>query len=427
MLHDLNIPRMGSVENAKLVGWRVAEGDSFAAGDVLYEIETDKTTTEVEATEGGVLARQLATAGDEFKVGDKIGLWAGAGISPAALKSALGEIEASAPEEAPVETAVAPTTVACSPSDPVRPISMKTAGGVRISPLARRLAAQHGVSVAGLTGSGAGGKITGNDILAAASAKSVPAPVTPAPVAAPPIAAPLPEARSAVTPAAAQSGAQVVPHTLRRKTIARRMTEAGSVPSLTADMDIDLTQLMALRKRPEGEGSSVLGLIAAAAVSALLEHPRLNAHWGDEALTIFHEVHLGIAVDSPDGLVVPVIRNAERLSARGITGEIARLAQAARNGSLTSADLEGATFTISNPGSVGPVVRAEALLNVPQIALLGLPGITRVAMPIADGAGGWALAVRQVIRAGLTFDHRALDGGPVITFLNTLRARIESL
>lgn len=138
----------------------------------------------------------------------------------------------------------------------------------------------------------------------------------------------------------------------------------------------------------------------------------------------FGAVHLGIAVDTPEGLVVPVVRNAESLNARGLTDAIAALADKARAGTLRPQDMEGGTFTISNPGSMGPVVRAEALLNPPQVALLGLPGIVRAPVAIKDG-DGWAMAVRPLLRLSLSFDHRALDGGPVIAFLNTLKATLE--
>lgn len=422
MLQELKIPRMGSVENARLVAWRVDEGQSYGEGDVLYEIETDKTTTEVEATAPGILAQRKGEPGDDFKVGDCIGLWAAPGTGPASLKKALAVVSGDRTEPAVVESNSGPSAEAPQADGrAVRPLPRAAAGGARISPLARRLAAQHGVDVTGITGSGAHGKITGKDVLKATEAASAPARAT--------VAAPesVPASARRAEPAPVAAGAaQVIPHSLRRKTIARRMTEAAAVPSLTADMEVDLTALFAHRRSAAGQGASVLGLIAHAAVSALIEHPRLNAHWNDDALIQWNHVHLGIAVDTPDGLVVPVIRHAERLNARGLTEEVARLAQAARDGSLSSADLEGGTFTISNPGSVGPVIRAEALLNVPQVALLGLPGIVRVVKAVPDG-DGWATAVRPVIRASLTFDHRSLDGGPVVAFLNTLKSRIESL
>ena len=425
MLKELKIPRMGSVENAKLVEWHVAEGEAFAEGDVLYEVETDKTTTEVEAIAPGVLARRLAEVGDEFKMGDRIGLWAEAGTSAGALRRALAELDGgSVAAEQETALPVVQASVPGPPAGEVRPLSIRATGGAKISPLARRLAAQNGVDVAALTGSGAQGKITGKDVLAAAAAHGSSDQAQQRP---PARAAPVAEPRR-VDPAghASAAGSELVPHSTRRRAIARRMTEAAAIPSLTADMEIDLTALMLHRASPEGQGASVLGLISAAVVATLLEHPRLNAHWQDDAMIVWREVHLGVAVDAPDGLIVPVIRNAERYNARGLTAEIAAIARKARDGALRTEDLEGGTFTVSNPGSLGPVLRAEALLNLPQVALLGLPGIVRLAKAVPDGPG-WAMAVRQVIRPSLTFDHRALDGGPAIGFLNSLKSKLESL
>lgn len=429
MLKDLNIPRMGSVENARLIAWRVPEGAAYASGDVLYEVETDKTTTEIEAVEPGILARRIANEGQDFKVGERVGLWAAAGTTPSAIARALAALTGGA-HQATGEGGnegegggaqpgqQLPVFVRPDSRTAVRPVPRSAANGVRISPLARRLAALHAVDVGRVTGSGPGGRITGNDVLAAAAA-------TPAASAAPaPVAAAIP----ALAPAPPSSPTQeddcrVVPHSSRRLAIARRMSEAAAIPSLTADMEIDMTALLASRRNQPG--ASVLGLVAYHASAALMVHPRLNALWRDDAVVQWNTVHLGIAVDAEEGLVVPVIRHAERLSARGMTDAIAQLAERARTGKLRAEELEGGTFTISNPGSLGPVIRAEALLNPPQVALLGLPGMLRVPMAVPDG-DGWAVAIRPVLRASLTFDHRALDGGPVIAFLNDLKARIEA-
>ncbi|MFN3457607.1 MAG: dihydrolipoamide acetyltransferase family protein [Novosphingobium sp.] len=421
MLNDLCIPRMGSVENARLLNWRVAEGETFEAGQILYEVETDKTTVEVEADAAGVLAKRTASEGEEFKVGDKVGLWAAPGTTPTAIAKALGQdaapkdVAAEPAAQQPKNVVVTPAIGAVHSAD-VRPLPRAAAGGRKVSPLARRLAAQFGVDLALVNGTGLGGKIGGSDVLAARDAGQVKAPL-----AAPAVPPPPPAVLSPV----AEDG-ELVPHTMRRRTIAQRMSLAASIPTLTADMEIDLGALMALRKSPQGAGTSVLGLIAYAATSALLEHPRLNAHWRDDAIVAFRSVHLGIAVDAADGLVVPVIRHAERLSPLGLTDAIADLAVRARAGQLRPEEMEGGSFTISNPGSIGPVIRAEALLNPPQVALLGLPGIVRAPIAVRHGED-WAMAIRPVIRASLSFDHRALDGGPVIRFLNTLKSRIESL
>ena len=429
MLKDLNIPRMGSVENARMVAWRIDEGAPFQPGDVLYEIETDKTTTEVEAEEPGILARRLAAEGDEFKVGDRIGLWAAPGTLPANIEQALSG------DAAPASQAVIPPPAAAHPPATaagfVRPVARGAAGGARISPLARRLAAQHDIDVAHISGSGAGGRITGDDVRAAARAasailpapQSAPAPATRASAASAAPASPAP-APTVAYQAPPEGEASVVPHTMRRRTIARRMVESAAIPTRTADMEIELTALFAARKRQPG--ASILAMVAQETVAVLLQMPQFNAHWRDDALVVWNTVHLGVAVDTPEGLVVPVIRNAERLNARGLTDAIAELAAKARAGKLSVAEIEGSTFTISNPGSVGPVLHTEALINPPEVGILGLPGIVRAVKAVPDG-DGWATAVRPVLRPSLTFDHRAIDGGPAVEFLNTLKARIEAL
>ena len=222
------------------------------------------------------------------------------------------------------------------------------------------------------------------------------------------------------------AGARKVPHSMRRQTIARRMTEGYAVPSLTADMNVELTALRKWRAGPEGKDISVLAVIAHALVATIREFPQFNAHWHDDALLMFEGVHLGIAVDTPGGLVVPVIRNAQNLNPLGLTEAIRSLAQKARDGQLSADEMTGSSFTLSNPGSVGPVHNTSAILNVPEVALLGLSGIRHEVVPIRDGEG-WATTVREFVRPSLTFDHRALDGGPVVAFLSSLKRRIESL
>ena len=393
VLKELNIPHMGSVENAKLLSWIVREGESFGEGDILYEVETDKTATEIEASDPGILVRYLAEPDSELKVGDLVGLWVAPGTPAASIEAALAERETE--EAAPAPDVV--ETIAAAPT--AMPAAASGGEGARVSPRARQLAAEHGVDLAAVTGSGPGGRITGDDILAAAGAG-----------------------------AATGGESETIPHSRRRQTIARRMTEAAAIPTLTADMEIDLTALFAYREaeKAAGRNVSILAIIAHAAVAVLRAQKILNAQWTDAALLRFEPVHLGMAVETGDGLVVPVIRNAETLDPAGFTAAIAALAERARAGTLKAEELEGGTFTISNPGAIGPVIRAEALLNPPQIALLGLPGIVRVPRAVeADGA--WTVEVRPVIRPSLSFDHRAVDGGPVIQFLNQLKERLEQL
>lgn len=225
-------------------------------------------------------------------------------------------------------------------------------------------------------------------------------------------------------------GYEDVPHTVerlraRRRAIARNLTAAAAIPSLTADMQFDLTQLLAIRADwDSGPRPSVLAFLAKASVASLEDHPDLNATYGERELIRWSTVNLGVAVDAPGGLVVPVIRDAQTLSVSQIAEAVTDLATRARAKELALTDLEAGTFTLSNPGAVAPSLRAEALLNPPQVALLGLPGMRRIPVVVND-AGGERIEARSVLAPSLTFDHRALDGGTVLRYLDSVREKVE--
>lgn len=406
LLTELRIPHMGSVENAKMVSWLVAEGAPFKAGQALYEIETDKTMLEVEAEGDGVLARCDAAAGDEKKVGDPIGYVAAWGSSKSDIEAALRMLDAKA---------TPPTTAEPSVSGGDSPVTPEAR--TKHSPLVRRLAAEHGVDLATLQGSGPGGRIVGDDVLRAS--KTAPASGAGA---------------APVVPGYEGIPVQALPNSSRRRAISRRLVEsARNTAALTADMQIDLTAAFQWRAelneklRSRGEPTvSVLALVAQAVCKLLRLHPEFNATFTESHSLHWQAVNLGIAVDTPDGLVVPVIRDADRLDPMQMDAAIKALAARARDNQLRPEELEGGTFTLSNPGSLGPVLRAEAIINPPQVALLGLPAVLRVPVAMAADDGTYRVEVRPVIRPSLTFDHRALDGSHVIRFLNALRELIET-
>ena len=247
------------------------------------------------------------------------------------------------------------------------------------------------------------------------------------------------QGNDAISPAAAEpsvpAGYEGVPHErvrlkLRRRTIARNLTVAASIPSLTADVQVDLTALLAARQEWNSEPGcpvrlSVLSFLARAAVATLLEFPDLNATFLDTELIRWATVNLGIAVDTPTGLVVPVIRDAQKYSVREIGELIRDIGARARDGDISSGELSGGTFTLSNPGSVGPCIRAEALLNPPQVALLGIPGVCREPVVVTDDSGAESIQIRSILRPSLSFDHRAIDGGEAIRFLMRFRDKIQ--
>jgi len=391
-LKELRIPHMGSVENARMVTWRIAEGSPFREGDVLYEIETDKTVTEVPAESEGILARRAAEAGAELKVGDLVGWTARANTS-------AGEI------------AIAVARVSRGPSS-----ARVSELAPRISPRARRLAKEAGLDPSQIASSG--GRIRGDDVLRSVNAATTAQNQTHS------------EVRSPTTPSGYESvPVDLVLNSTRRRAIARRLSESvRAAPQLTADVQVDLTRLLAARAGHNAGLAgplkvSVLSYVALAATRMLLEHRALNAAYSETHTFHWRSINLGIAVDTSEGLVVPVIRGAESLGLSELNTAIAEVASRARSRTLRQDELEGCTFTISNPGALGPVLRAEAILNPPQVALLGLPAIQYV--PIALEPENYRIEVRPVLRPSLTFDHRALDGGQVIRFLSGLKEALE--
>jgi pyruvate/2-oxoglutarate dehydrogenase complex dihydrolipoamide acyltransferase (E2) component len=427
ILTELTIPMMGSVEHARLVQWLVEEGSAFFRGESLYELETDKTVTTVEAEEDGILVRTLGEEGQEFLMGDPVALQVPAGTSAEVIERELARHDAGSSEEAGADNALAQAAP--------EPASSRTVGArgalpatvpVKSSPRSRKLAREHGVDITTVTGTGPRGRVTGDDVLREAA--MVPAGGEERE----PVSALSADRREPVQPAPeAQSAGTSIPHSSRRRAIARVMAEAKrEAPHLTADMDVDLSAVMAFRRRYKHSGHpapSILGIVASHAARLLCEHKSLNATFRDDDMMLWSTVNLNVGIDTEAGLVAPVIRDAQLLTAMEMTDRIAVLAQRAREGRLSQEDLTGGTFTVSNPGAIGPVVRAEAVLNGPQVALLGMPGIQQKPFAVRLPDDSFAIQVRPILRLGVTFDHRALDGGPVIRFLNGLKQGLESI
>lgn len=412
---------MGSVENARLVAWKVAEGELIVEGAVVCEVETDKTVTEVHADRNGRLVKRVVNDGDELKVGGLLGLVADPFTSPDEALVALAAIAAQQ-----VEPAEAPRAGQSAVSVDAANAGSESAPSIQVSPRVRRLAQEHGVDLAALRGTGPGGRPTVEDVLSAAQARGA--------------AGSARSGHGSTAPAGSPAtplGYEGVPvsrviNSLRRRTIARRLTEsARTAPHVTADVQVDLTRVLAARgtarATPGASTLSVLSYVAHATCAALVSHPSLNATYTEEAMLLWQAVNLGVAVDTEDGLVVPVIRGASTLDVGGFDAAIRDVAERARRGALGADELEGGTFTISNPGSLGPVLRAEAILNPPQVALLGVAGMRHAPIAIDDGAGKYSIEVRPLINLSLTFDHRALDGGQAVRFLAELKRRLEAV
>jgi len=411
MAVEVKLPRLGQgMEAGTIVRWLKSEGDTVAKGDPLYELDTDKVTQEVEADAGGVLLKIVVTDG-EVDVGTTVAVIGAAGevVAVESPKAATPEAEPSqrAREDEPsgdrsqrLDTASAPVSV-----EAPAPVGEVRSGRVKASPLARRVARERGVDLAVVAGTGPEGRVLAEDIEKAAVAAAV---VTPA------------------APTAAPSEVEVVELTSVRRTIARRLTEAWAAPVFQLSVTADASELAATRERMvellrEGETKpTVSDVLTKLVASALMRHRAVNAQFVDGKIHRYPSANVGIAVAAPTGLVVPVIRDAERRSVQEIAAVRADLVTRARDGKLQLADLEGGTFTISNLGMYG-IEQFVAVLNPPQVAILAVGSIEERPLAIEG-----ELVIAPTMAMTLTCDHRAIDGSEGAEFLRTVKALVES-
>ena len=401
MTYEIKVPTLGeSIVEATVSRWLKRVGDAVAAGEALVELETDKVNLEVASDQAGVIATIAKAEGETVAVGEVLGTVV-AGAAPA--------------KDLPL-TEVAPVQVPVVPA----------ANGITVTatPVAQRVAAEHAVDLSGIPGSGAGGRVTKDDVL---KAVSVPAPVAPvAPVPAPSHAARL------LPPAPAPAPAPGRPEerqklSRRRLTIARRLVEAQQTAAmLTTFNEVDMSAVMDLRKRRKesfkernGVNLGFMSFFTRAVVGALKAYPMVNAEiQGDEVLLKGY-YDIGIAVGVVEGLVVPVLRDADRKSFAVLEWEINDLASKAREGSLGLADLQGGTFTITNGGVYGSLM-STPILNVPQVGILGMHKIED--RPVVIGG---QIVIRPMMYLALSYDHRLIDGGTSVRFLVRIKELIE--
>ena len=403
-----------------LARWLKKEGETVKAGDIIAEIETDKATMEVEAVDEGVLGKILVpdgTAGVQVNQPIAVLVEAGeaapTGAAPAAAK----------PAAAPVAEVSAPAPVQASAPAPAAAPAANGANGTHVfaSPLARRMAAQAGVDLAGVQGSGPNGRIVKADVEAAMGRPKA-APVgAPAPAAA----APAPKAPAPVITAPHSA----VPHSSIRKVIARRLSEAKqTIPHFYVSMDIEIDALLKLRadlnaKSPkDGPASfklSVNDLVIKATAVALRRFPTVNASWTDDAMIHYADVDISIAVSTPTGLITPIIRKADTKGLAAISNEMKDLAARAKAGKLKPEEFQGGGFSISNMGMYG-VSNFSAIINPPQAGILAVAAGQQRPV-VKDGA----LAVATVMTCTLSVDHRVIDGALAAEFIQALKGIIE--
>jgi pyruvate dehydrogenase E2 component (dihydrolipoamide acetyltransferase) len=414
MAVEIKLPRLGQgMESGTIVRWLKSEGESVAKGEPLFELDTDKVTQEVEADADGVLLKIVVPEG-EADVGTTVAVLGSEGEDVSELLAAAqsgngGAASApapAAPAQAEPQTAEAPSDTRSQgavPAPEAAPAARAPGERVKASPLARRIARERGIDLAALTGTGPDGRIIAEDV---EKAEAAPAP--------------------AAAPAAPPGEVEVVELTSIRKTIARRLTEAWQAPVFQLTATADASALSATRERlvellQEGETKpTVNDVLTRVVASALMRHRPVNAHFVDGRILRFPTANVGIAVATPNGLVVPVVRSAERRSIQEIASVRADLVSRARAGKLQLADLEDGTFTISNLGMYG-IEQFIAVLNPPQVAILAVGSIE--ARPRAvEGK----LEIVPTLTLTLTCDHRAIDGSEGAEFLRTVKQLVEA-
>ncbi len=394
------------MESGTVVKWLKAEGDTVEKGDLLYELDTEKVTQEVEADIGGTLLK-IAVAEGEVPVGTTLAFIGEPG-------EAVEEGQAPTPAAEPEEKVAAPLPPVAAVAAPPPPAPPEREPGERLkaSPLARRLARERGLDLASINGTGPEGRIVAEDVERLAAAP--PAPLVE------PASEPAPVAAAAPAAGAAD---RVEELSSIRKTIARRLTEAWTVPVFQLVISADMTEsslLLARRRELDPEVRlTVTDLLVTVAAAALVRHPELNVSYSEEGLVRHAAANVGIAAATDRGLVVPVVHGADRLTLTEVARARADVVGRAREGKLHREDVEGGTFTISNLGMFG-LDQFTAVLNPPEAAILAV-GATQERVVVRAGE----MVVRPMMTMTLTCDHRAVDGAPAAAFLESLKKLLE--
>jgi pyruvate dehydrogenase E2 component (dihydrolipoamide acetyltransferase) len=430
---EVLMPRLGwTMETGIFVEWLKKDGEAVKSGDILFTVETDKALNEVECLDDGLL-RVAPTApepGAVVPVGALLGYILAPGES---LPPATGTPAAPAAAEA-ISLAALTTAPAAEPNHKPATLAPQ-AGRVRVSPRARRIAAELGIEAQQVTGTGRAGRILERDVRAAAAVIIGQRPAPAAAVAAP-IAVTAPDTTGRPLPAAApiRGGADTrLPlTTVRRRTAERMLASAQATAPVTLTTEVDATELVRLRaqlKNDSAAGLAVPGyndLLVKLVAHALLEHPALNARLEGDAIVQFAAVHIGLAVDTPRGLLVPVLRDAASKTVRQLASESAALVEQARAGRLGPEALTGSTFSLTNLGMYD-IDLFTPIINTPECAILGL-GRIQAKQVVIDAAAAIAaerVAIRQMMGLSLTFDHRLVDGAPAARFLQRVKQFIE--
>ncbi len=426
----ITMPALGeSVSEGTVTRWLKGVGDSIAVDEALLEVSTDKVDTEIPSPVAGTIISIDVPVDSTVPVGARLAVIGGAGAAaPAAPAAAPTPAPAAPVVTAPVVTTPAPVAAPVVPAPAPTPVAaaapVSQPADAYVTPIVRKLANEMGVNLANVKGTGIGGRIRKEDVEAAAPQKS--APVTAATSA--------PAQRAAVAPVVAASPLRGTTVTMSRlrKVIAARMVESLQVSAqLTTVIEVDVTKIARLRDRSkatfearEGVKLSFLPFFAVAVCEALKQHPVLNSSVEGDQIIYHGAEHLGVAVDTERGLLVPVIHNAGDLNMGGIARKIADLAARTRDNKVTPDELGGGTFTLTNTGSRGALFDTP-IINQPQVAILGLGAVVKRPMVVKGEDGGETIAIRSMVYLGLSYDHRVVDGADAARFLVTLKERLE--
>jgi 2-oxoisovalerate dehydrogenase E2 component (dihydrolipoyl transacylase) len=412
----IKMPQLGeSVTEGTVDRWLKKEGDHIKRDEPLVEVVTDKVNAEIPSPFEGTLVKISVAEGVTIPIGTELAIMEVPGLDSEPAASAPAAAAAAPAASAPAPSAPPPAAVAAE-------APAAEAGRTRLSPAVRRLVDEHGVDPAQIRGSGAGGRVTRDDVLAYVAERQA---ATAAAAAAPPV----PTAPPRPAPVAADGAREeLVRLSVMRRSIAEHMTRSlATSPHAWTLQEVDVTELVRYReaekegfRQRNGTALTYLPFVAQVLCDALHEFPFLNSSWTDDGIVLKRYVNLGIAVAIPDGLIVPVVRDADRLGFADLARAINDLAERARSKQLKPDEVQGGTFTLNNTGATGSVA-SQPIINQPQAAIVTTESIMRRPVVIGDG-----IAIRHMMNMCLSFDHRIIDGMTAGQFLNFIKARLES-
>jgi pyruvate/2-oxoglutarate dehydrogenase complex dihydrolipoamide acyltransferase (E2) component len=425
-LIDVTMPQMGvSVVEGTVVAWRVQVGDRIGADETICEISTDKIDTEVPAPVAGVVAEILVAVEETVSVGVVLARIAAEGGGGSGNGGVSGDAESGEPvgpdagilRNGAPPAAIPASLAAPTPQAAPSPTSSPASPPRRYSPVVQRIATEHGIDLAAVTGTGRDGRVRKQDVLAFMETNGAGGAGVAVGGAEPPLHIESPYRPDPIPPGGAGLSR------MRRQIGAHMKHSLDIAAHCTTWIEVDMSRVQAARIRL---GVTALAFVARATILALREHPSLNAWLDADAYTRHDEVNLGIAVSlGEDGLIVPVLHRAHELSVEGLAARIKDLARRARSRELTPDEVRGGTFTITNPGQYGSIM-ATPIINQPQVAILDFEAVVKRPVVVTDSDGNDSIAIRPITILGLSWDHRALDGALSAQFLASIKMHLES-